>query len=636
MKKTISLRVVMNVFYTAAIIFPLLLISFFAVNYAKSYIVDISKEYHGEIMNNLKLNIETYFDKPKEDLNMLKNFLSLANIEQDRVFDEFYKSQDTFHHFRIIDSQGRVEYCYPAEDDVVGFDFSRELAFKGVIDGGNMAWSSPYIYIKEDVISINYAIPIGDKVLLGIIHLTNIQEIFEETLPDTSFIVGVTDNTGVYIMHTDYNNVSQRVSDKFVKTGPLSYDEVTLDQKEYYLSAVDTNYQDWKIVLYEPVERLDKIINTFILFSSLIMLIMVVIVILLSQRFNNVILRSLKNLVAKTKDIRAGRYDIQVQDTLFDEINELWLNFEAMIHEIKARENRILEQSSEIEGMNSELENRVVERTNELFSANQELEIALENLKSTQDQLVESEKIASLGDLVAGLAHEINTPLGIILTVITYLQEITEELKVKYDSGLLKKSDFESHINTSLDSEKLIFDNINRSIELMSSFKLISADQVNLDIQEIDMKEFMESIVRSLQPQFKKTNIQLSLMCEEGIKVSTIPLSLYQVVVNLVMNTKVHAYNETGGLVNIKVKDYHHHLEILVEDYGDGIPAQYQKKIFDPFFTTKRGAGGTGLGLNIVYNTVKQNLQGDIFFNSSEGKGTQFVVHIPKSIDESL
>ena len=117
--------------------------------------------------------------------------------------------------------------------------------------------------------------------------------------------------------------------------------------------------------------------------------------------------------------------------------------------------------------------------------------------------------------------------------------------------------------------------------------------------------------------------------CDDDVMLTTIPLSLYQVIVNLVMNTKVHAYGEDGGLVNIKVKNFGNHIEILVEDYGEGIPTEYQKKVFDPFFTTKRGSGGTGLGLNIVYNTVRQNLQGDIFFNSTEGKGTQFVVHLP-------
>lgn len=630
MKKSMNLRSVMNIFYAAAIIIPLILISSFAMSYTRDYIVKVSKEMHYQIIDHLKFNLESFFEQPSQELNALKEYLMLEDEINDELVGKFYDNQTLFHHIRIVNESGTVIYTYPQEDNILGFDFSREQSFEGVTAGAEEAWSRTYVYIKENIISINYAIPMGDNVLIGVIHLDTIKEVFDKAYDNELMTVGITDDTGVYIMHTDYTKVEQRVTDNIVMKQKLDYTKVTQYLNEYYATSLDTDYLDWKIVLYEPVENLKKEINTFILYLSLFILIMVVIALLLGQRFNRVIVQSLKGLVGKTKEVRAGRYDIEFEETNFNELNDLTQNFEAMLLEIKARENRILEQNSEIEIMNSELEARVIDRTDELFAANQELEIALDNLKSTQNQLVESEKLASLGDLVAGLAHEINTPLGIILTVISYLQETTKSLKEKYDSGLLKKSDFEENIKTTLDSEKLIFDNINRSIELMSSFKLISAEHNNLEHQKINVKEFLENIVRSLEPQLKKTNITIVLECDDEVYINTIPLSLYQVIVNLVMNTKVHAYGEAGGLVNVKVKSYGQHLEILVEDFGEGIPKAYQKKVFEPFFTTKRGAGGTGLGLNIVYNTVKQNLKGDIFFNSTEGQGTQFILHLPK------
>lgn len=334
-------------------------------------------------------------------------------------------------------------------------------------------------------------------------------------------------------------------------------------------------------------------------------------------------------LVTKTKEVQEGKYVISIDHSRFIEFNEIRKNFLTMLDEIKMREDQILSQNYEIEAMNRALEERVNERTNDLYQANQELEVALENLKMTQDQLIESEKLASLGELVSGLAHEINTPLGIILTIITYLQDSTRQVKASYDHGLLKKSDFESYINAHVDSEHLIYDNVSKAIELISSFKLISAEQRNIEKRKVDIKEFIESIVRSIDPKLKKSNIKINIHADEEIEMMTIPIALYQIIVNLLMNVKVHAYDDEGGIIDLFINKNKHYLELIIQDYGHGIEEQNIKKIFDPFFTTRRGEGGTGLGLNIVYNTVKQNLNGEIKCYSELNVGSQFVVHLP-------
>lgn len=304
-----------------------------------------------------------------------------------------------------------------------------------------------------------------------------------------------------------------------------------------------------------------------------------------------------------------------------------------MAGEIQNREEQILRQHHDIERMNKELEHRVNLRTYELYQTNQELQITLENLKLTQEQLVESEKLASLGDLVAGLAHEINTPLGIILTIVTYMEESTKKMKVAYDQGLLKKGDFEKHLESIIESETLIHDNVSRAIELISSFKMISAEQRSLEKRTLVLSDFLYHLIKSIEPQMKKSSIQVRLHCDENIEIETIPLTLYQILINILMNTRVHAYENFGGYVDVSVFSKTQAVEITVEDYGVGIPKEYMKKIFDPFFTTKRGTGGTGLGLSITYNSIKQNLQGEIYCTSEVGGGTKFVLTLPINMD---
>ncbi len=634
MKKKFQLKGILNTLYASAVIVPLIIISIVAVNYTRNYITELSKGYNAQIINNLRLNIESFFEEPKRDLSSLRDMMSYdGEVLNESYIETYFKNQRMFHHIIIIDNDGYVVNTYPKEEEIIGFDYSRESAFKAVKDGADEAWSRTYIYTKENHVSINYAIPMQNHVILGIVHLNIIEKLFEETINDKDVVVGITDQSGVYIMHTNYKNVEQRFSDPYVLNNEMNYDRVKIDGQYFYGTSVTTGYQGWKVVLYESVDRLRDKLLQFIMYISILIIALVSIAVIIGRKVNGLVFKNLSDVVSKTKDVAEGHYLIDEIEGPFSEFIEISNNFKYMAGEIKTREDQILNQSFEIELMNKELENRVIERTNELFSTNQELEIALENLKRTQDQLIESEKLASLGDLVAGLAHEINTPLGIILTIITYLQETTGKVKNKYEAGLLKKGDFELHLQSTLESEGLIYDNITRAIELISSFKLISAEQRNIEKRVIMIHDFIENIIKSLEPQMKKTNIDVRLHCDESIEIETIPLSLYQIMINLIMNTKVHAYDEFGGIVDVSISSNKNHVELIIEDYGVGVPEENIKKIFEPFFTTKRGSGGTGLGLNIVYNSVKQNLQGNIHCKSNSGEGTQFIIELPFNLD---
>ena len=270
-----------------------------------------------------------------------------------------------------------------------------------------------------------------------------------------------------------------------------------------------------------------------------------------------------------------------------------------------------------------------------IMSTNEELKETLNDLKKTQGQLVESEKMASLGALVAGIAHEINTPIGIGVTAASVLHDKTERFDSLFQDGGLKKSDLVGYIETCTQSSKMILSNLNRASGLIRSFKQVAVDQSSEGRRTFGVKEYLEEILLSLRPKLKKTKYIVSIQCDETIVLDSYPGAFSQVITNLILNSLLHAYpedNDEGRLV-ISVSKKHNSLILKYADDGQGIDQDILDRIFDPFFTTKRGQGGSGLGLHLVYNLVTQKLKGSIECESKTGKGTTFIISLPIDVD---
>jgi len=269
------------------------------------------------------------------------------------------------------------------------------------------------------------------------------------------------------------------------------------------------------------------------------------------------------------------------------------------------------------------LERKVAERT-------QELSDTLEHLKTTQAQLVESEKMASLGGLVAGIAHEINTPIGIGVTAASTLADRTIDTATAYANKQLKASALKAYFNMAQTSSNLVLNNLNRAAELIQSFKQVAVDQSNLDKRSFAVKKYIQDTLISLKPHLKKTLHQITVHGDEQIKINSYPGAFSQILTNLVMNSLRHAYpSEKAGNLRFEVKLNSEHLIIEYSDDGYGIPQGNLEKIFEPFFTTARNQGGTGLGLHIVFNLVTQKLNGTINVQSEIGLGTMFILNLP-------
>ena len=277
------------------------------------------------------------------------------------------------------------------------------------------------------------------------------------------------------------------------------------------------------------------------------------------------------------------------------------------------------------------LNKELAESKQQLETSNHDLEHMIEDLGNTHKQLVESEKLASLGSLVAGVAHEINTPLGISVTSSTVMHEEVNQLQGKFENDTLKRSELEAFFKQANQACQILQTNLNRASDLIRSFKQVAVDQTVDDLRNINLKKYIDEVLLSIGPSFKYSKVTVEADCDEDIDIETHPGALSQIISNLALNSMTHAYDESSEGV-IRIKCYQDNGSIVIEysDDGKGISEENLKNIFTPFFTTRRGTGGSGLGLSIVYNLVTGTLRGNIAVESVEGKGTNFRIVFPQ------
>lgn len=308
---------------------------------------------------------------------------------------------------------------------------------------------------------------------------------------------------------------------------------------------------------------------------------------------------------------------------------------ERLLQDIEARTRA----EAELGRHREHLEELVAERTRRLQEQSRELELArdraegaLARLTAAQQQLVESEKMASLGQLVAGVAHEVNTPLGVALTASSYLELQALELARAAEAGQLGRESVLGQAATLRSSAALVQQNLERAARLVQSFKQVSVDRSADDRRVFELRAFAEGLVASLRSLWSRRRIDVRLRCPPGLQMHSYPGALGAVLTNLIQNALVHAYGEhDAGVIEIEIDPADDdHLRICVRDRGAGIAATHLAHIFEPFYTTRRGQGGTGLGLHVVYNQVTQKLGGRVEVSSSCGDGAEFRLILPR------
>lgn len=331
---------------------------------------------------------------------------------------------------------------------------------------------------------------------------------------------------------------------------------------------------------------------------------------------------SLQVVFKPLKQLRDGLFDLATRGT--DDVEELPEDRRDELGDVIRGFNQIQRRLKSTIGRIREAEDasrRSAEQTAQ----------ALTDLRQTQESLVQAERLASLGSLVAGVAHEINTPVGIALTSASVLKAATDDILQAVATQGVKKSDIMRYLDTANESTRLIMNNAYRAAHLIHSFKQIAVDQTSEARRPFGLKEYIQEIVSSLQPMLKKMPLTLTLDCPVDIVLDSYPGAFAQVITNLTLNCVEHAFGvEDPGVIGIRARLDGEIVELHVSDDGRGIAPDVLDRIFDPFFTTRRGQGGTGLGLNIVYNLIAKQFAGTITVHSTLGQGTHFTLRFPR------
>ena len=274
------------------------------------------------------------------------------------------------------------------------------------------------------------------------------------------------------------------------------------------------------------------------------------------------------------------------------------------------------------------LEDKVQART-------QELESSLAHLTKTQNELVESEKMASLGRLVAGISHEINTPIGIAVTATSHLQEHNRNFARAMDSHGIKKSQLHALLKDNQESAQLIHTNLERAHDLIGDFKNVSVIQSAQRRTEINLKDHLKNIVIALKPKLLERQIITRCTCPDDLLVRHDPQALTQIFTNIIMNSMHHGIAKgTTGSISLDVQEQNGNVTMVYKDSGKGISEEVAENIFEPFYTTNRGEGGSGLGMHIVFNLVSFSLMGSIECMTNTSQGAEFVIQFPAYPDE--
>lgn len=367
----------------------------------------------------------------------------------------------------------------------------------------------------------------------------------------------------------------------------------------------------WNMILISATEEksiykpIDDATNLFLLFSFGNLLFFIIVAFFLSKRITAPLIK----LTSLAKEMANNNLSVRADIKSRDEIGMLAENFNTMVRQLEASTKN--------------LEEKVEERTIELSQSFQEL-------KMTQKQLVEAEKMAALGSLVAGISHEINTSIGIGITAVSHLEGLARSTHEQNVKGLLETEKLNRMLEKTVEMSELALRNLQRAGELVANFKQVAVDQHIEEKCKMNLSEHLHSALLTLKPKLKRSIVTVSIDGPSGLVMVSYPGAIWQVVTNLVLNGILHAFEpDEEGSIKIIFRKVGKQVELSISDNGKGIEEAELSKIFDPFYTTRRHQGGTGLGLHIVYNIVTQLLKGNIVSSSIPGEGTTFNITLP-------
>ena len=439
------------------------------------------------------------------------------------------------------------------------------------------------------------------------------------------------DGTIEYFSSYNKNHKFPAISKKIAQITQLS----TVQHEEEHLELIVkiTEKQRTLGYLYIQSSLLEKqsFINKLIYIMIGFLLFTLVFAFTVSQWLFNKTNQPIVKLIEEVGQISQNKsYQTQLAIQPYKELDVLAKNINILLLRTDKHINTMIEEHQYGLSQNQALESRLSARTDALKESNQELLSTLEKLHEFQGQLVETEKMASLGDLVAGIAHEVNTPIGLGVTASSLLADKLREIKTAFEDKTLKSSQLKKFLTDGDENVSIIFRNLERAAKLISSFKKVAVDQSSAESRSFNVQGLLGEVLLTLSAKIKSANVAISVICPDDLYINSKPGPINQILINLILNSIYHAFEGLEhGTITISVMNLSDQLHINYSDDGIGIDNAMKAKIFDPFTTTKRGSGGSGLGMHLVYNLVTQALDGHIVLEDDIDHGVSFDITFP-------
>lgn len=461
-------------------------------------------------------------------------------------------------------------------------------------------------------------------------------QVLEATTIVTNAHVYKVENDGELVFFASYNRTGRApVQAMFHRIEELQNPQLIGGVLEIVRPVIYLDETIGYVYVRATTQSLEKMTMNATLVAILVVSIVLGMCFLITLRLQRTLTEPIHNLIDVVHIIAQRKdYSQRAKKTRVRELDVLVKAFNTMLGRIQAHIQAQKEAENEYRNLATNLEETVNQRTQALKEANQELIQTLEKLHQFQRQMVENEKMASLGDMVAGVAHEVNTPIGLGVTASTMMLDRLAKIKTDFENKNLKASSLEKFIAESEENLNIIYRNLNRSAELISSFKQVAVDQSSEIDREFSFTQLMDEVLLSLRPRLRAYEHKVNIECDPDLRIETKAGPINQIMINLIMNSILHGFEniEQGNItISANVAD-DEVLHLIYEDDGQGIPEPLRKRIFDPFVTTKRGQGGSGLGMHLVYNLVTQALNGSITLTSEEGRGVHFSIVFPVKV----
>ncbi len=642
---TRSLRTVLSLRFVALILLPLLIIAAVIWLLLLPRMTERVAAEHRALATALAYETERYLELPVRALrgaavtlsqekekdrrpgSMLPNRLLESLVLGGNVLEGAYALDARGHLIEIALASGLSRKI----DNYIGLDLSANSLSGEAHRSGRKVFSESYLSGVTEQVTVAATVPAGERLLVAEIGLRRLSDFVRRVATSAEMQLIVVDGRGQIVAHPDAALASQQLN-----IGNLSILTQTRGSRTGSVTAVfefdgrqvlGTTYAiagtEWTVLVTEPLAHVHQPIREILyglLLAGLVSTVLAIGVgILMATGFSI----RFERLSTLARELAAGRYPETWPESNVTEAS-------ALIGSIRQMADAVRQREVDLRDLNAELEARVQARTEDLEMANAELSAAMNTLEQAQDELVRSEKMAALGSLVAGVAHELNTPIGNSLMVASTLQERTDEFESGIEKGLTRTA-LNRQLSTSREAAASLVRNLQRAGELIASFKQVAVDQTTSARRRFALDEVVREIILTLSPALKKMPWKIESDVPTGIWLESYPGPLGQVLTNLINNAVLHAFDGLPvGMIRVGARSLDESsMQLTLSDDGNGILPEHLPRIFDPFFTTRMGRGGTGLGLSICHNIVENILGGRVNVASTPGQGTVFTLTLP-------